>query len=195
MPPVIVTDPASAVPNPEPAAAAPALTVEQQATLGTAFQELATAVSTATNWTFVAGGGRSTTGQNNVAFADVAYNITQNVGLIIGGDFLWSKNASSWNTVKGGIALQATMRPFAFLGGTNWLTNIRATPFVANCIAEPFGGGSASIGNIVTGGLQFDVATWKQFKFSFGGQYENRSGQGIWNGNYLLGQLGFSRTF
>jgi hypothetical protein len=180
-------------------ALATAATVGYSQNLNSIFNDIGAALANAP-WDFVAGGGVATTGQNKIAFSDIACNFASStngasVGIVIGGDYLWNKHGSSWNTVKGGITLKGTIRPFAFLGGTNWFTNLKGTLFAADCMAQPGGGSSAPIGNIITGGIQFRLASYKQFDFGIGGQYENRSGQGNWNGNYVLGQLSISRTF
>jgi hypothetical protein len=157
-----------------------------------AVQQFSEAVTSATNWTAIAGYGRSTAGNKNVAFADVAYNFNQNVGIVIGYDYLWAKGQSQANVVKGGVTLSATVHPFAFLGST-FATNIVATPFVADLLATPKN--NSGIGNIITTGINFDVYSFKNFELGAGVQMERRYGQGYWNGNYWLGHIGVTRKF
>lgn len=155
----------------------------------------------ATNWTVVGGYGRSLEsstklGNKNVAFAAVAYNFTENVGLIAGYDTLWSGSgatkSSTFNALKGGLSLQLPTHPFAFVGST-FLTNVVATPFVADLLATPKSGDA--IGNIVTAGINFDLWAVKNFEIVGGVQIEKRTGQGDWDGKYALFHLGVSRRF
>jgi hypothetical protein len=158
-------------------------------------QEIGQAIAASTNWTVVSGYGRSTSGNRNLAFFDVAYNFNENVGIVAGYDYLWSKGQQSQaNIVKGGITLSATIHPFAFVGST-FLTNVVATPFAADLLATPSGNNNSGIGNIVTAGVNFDVLSFKNFELVSGLQYENRMGQGYWSGNYLMEHLGISRRF
>jgi hypothetical protein len=47
-------------------------------------QEIGQAIANSTNWTGVAGYGRATKGNKNLAFFDAAYNFNQNVGIVAG---------------------------------------------------------------------------------------------------------------
>ena len=162
------------------------------ASFGDGLKIIGDAVSSSTNWTAITGYGHSTKGQNNVAFAALAYNFNANVGLVAGYDYLWSGQSHTFNSVKGGVTLQLPMHPFAFLGSTV-LTNIVATPFVADMVATPQSG--STIGNLISTGINFDVYAWKNFEIVSGLQYEQRNGQGGWDGNYVLFHLGLSRRF
>lgn len=156
-------------------------------------KEMGAAVSSATNWTAIGGYGQDTSGQKHLAFADVAYNFNQHIGVVVGYDYLWSQGqVSQANIVKGGVTLSATIHPFAFLGST-FMTNIVGTPFVADLLATPKNGNA--IGNLITTGINFDVVSFKNFELVTGIQYEKRSGQGYWDGNYYLAHLGISRRF
>lgn len=157
------------------------------------FSNLAKDIGSATNWTAIAGYGHSTAGNKNVVFADVAYNFNANVGVIVGYDYLFGNGNSQANIIKGGVSLSATIHPFAFIGSTS-LTNIVAQPFVADLLATPKNS-SVGIGNIVTTGINFDIYKFKNFELDAGIQYENRTGQGFWNGSYILGHIGISRKF
>lgn len=155
-------------------------------------REIADAGSSSTNWTIVGGAGRSTTGNKNLAFADLAYAFNDNVGAVVGYDYLWRPGADQLNAVKGGLTLQATIHPLAFIGST-FLTNVVGTPFVSALVATPRHG--EDIGLITTAGINFDLYRFKNFSLDSGVQYENRTGQGEWNGNYIPLHLGISRKF
>jgi hypothetical protein len=158
--------------------------------------------SVQTNWDFIGGYGRSLTGNNNVAFADVAFNFNNNVGVVLGYDHLWSKNTSQDNFVKGGATISAQLgSPFSFIS-PDLLPNVVTIPFVADLLATPKG--NNAIGNIVTTGVDFEFRVTKcdlknptppQFFLDTGVQYANRSGQGTWSANYVLFHLGISRRF
>ena len=159
------------------------------------------AATTATNWSGVVGGGHSLTGSKSIVFGDLAYNFTQNVGVVIGYDDLfapkWAKPLANGqdnqaNIVNGGVTLNATIHPFAFVGST-FLTNIVGQPFVTDLIAQPKG--NNAIGNIITTGVNFDIVSFSNFELSAGAQYESRQGQGFWDGNYALAHLALTRTF
>jgi hypothetical protein len=149
-------------------------------------------ITSGTNWAVVAGGGRATSGNRNVAFAAVAYSFQNGVGIIAGEDVLFGKGKPQAAALKGGVTLQTTIHPLAFIG-TAWATNILGQPFVGDLLATPKG--NNGIGNIMTTGINFDFVNFGRFAFGGGFQYENRSGQGPWSGNYVLGHLAFRRTF
>ena len=155
---------------------------------------LGQAIENSTNWNALTGYGHSISGTGkNLTFVDVAYNISDNVGFVVGYDYLWANHqVGSFNAVKGGVNLQTTIHPFAFLGSTA-LTNILVQPFVADLLATPQGSGN--IGNIVTTGVNWDFFSFKNFALGAGIQYENRTGQGNWDGNYILGHIAISRKF
>ena len=62
------------------------------------------AATTATNWSAVVGGGHSLTGSKSIVFGDLAYNFTQNVGVVIGYDDLfapkWAKALPMGRTTR-----------------------------------------------------------------------------------------------
>ena len=155
--------------------------------------EMANAISSTTNWTVVTGYGRATSGNKNIAFADVAFAFNQNIGAVVGYDDLFGAGKPQLNAVKGGITLSATIHPFAFVGST-FLTNIVGTPFVADLIATPHDS-SSSVGNIIDTGYNFNIASVKNFEIVGGVSYEVRSGEGDWDGNYILAHIGLTRSF
>jgi uncharacterized protein YegP (UPF0339 family) len=143
-------------------------------------------------WSIVTGYGRGLKGNKSVAFGALAYNFNENVGIILGEDYLWRGNSGFWNNIKGGITLQLKAHPFAFIGSTP-LTNVVATPFVTECVATPRG--SANLGNVMTAGVNFEVYAFANFAVDLGVQMENRVGQDYYSGNYLLGHVGLTRKF
>lgn len=161
--------------------------------LFTGIEQTANALVGVTNWNFATGYGRATTGNRNLAFTDILYNISENVGFVVGGDYLWSKNNGQFNTLKGGVTLQVPVHLFAFLGST-FLTNAVATPFGSELIAQP-SGNTVGVGNIVLGGMKMDLATVSNFKLSLGAFYESRVGQGKWDASYPAGFAIVSRAF
>jgi len=163
-----------------------------QPTFGQGLKDMATAVTSGTNWTTLVGYGHSTSGNNNLAFAAIGYNFTDSVGLVLGYDYLWNAQHNEFNALKGGVSLQTQIKPFAFVGST-FLTNVVCQPFVADLLATPRSGNA--IGNIITTGVNFDVYQVKNFELTVGGQYEKRVGQGDFDGNYILFHVGLSRRF
>lgn len=150
-----------------------------------------------TNWSAVVGYGRSTAHMvsnrgKNLAFADVAYGFSQNVGIIFGYDYLWAKGLNEQNTVKGGLTLQDPIRIFSFLGST-FLTNTVGTPWIGDALATPKG--NNSLGNLFLFGVNFEAYPFSNMSVDLGIFGENRSGQGPWDGNYLAGHVGITRRF
>ncbi len=172
-----------------------ALPTDTIGTLSGAFDELSSAIANSTNWTVAAGYGISLSGKaRQLGFVDVAYNVTDNLGLIVGADYLWggSSGDTEWNDVRGGLTLRARVHPFAFIGST-FLTNIVAIPFAADLIATPRSGDA--VGNIIVAGAHWELYSIKNWELGALTAYESRSGQGDWNGNYGLIGITFSRKF
>ena len=194
--------------NPPPAAAAPAATppVATPATPAPAassssgtnsfvggLNEMFMAVATGTNWTGLAGYGRGLSGNHNVGYADVAFNFSKNVGVLVGYDALWGAGQSQFNAVKGGVSLNFTgPLPLLPLLPTA-MTNIPVTVYAAQLIATPKGGNA--VGALTVAGADIDILPVKNFELVAGAAYENRSGQGSWDGNYILFHVGFRRNF
>ena len=179
--------------------AATLLAVSSQAqtnapTIQGGLQEMAQAITSMTNWSVVGGGGRSLTGQKWLAFGAVAYDFNQNVGVVAGVDGLWAKGQQESDIAQGGITLKAPIHLFAFVGST-FLTNIVGSPFVSELMATPTGNTHSPIGEVTTGGINFNFVQFKNFDFGGGFQVENRQGQGYWNGNYGLAHLELTRLF
>jgi hypothetical protein len=145
-----------------------------------------------TNWSVVGGGGISTDGKKYLAYGVVAYDFNANAGVIAGEDVLFASGQHQFNSLKGGITLKTTIYPLAFTG-VSALQSIQGTPFVADLIAT--GAGGSSVGNIVATGMDFNVYAFKNFELSVGAEYDNRTGQGVYSGNYISGHLAISRKF
>ena len=150
--------------------------------------------------TWAAGGGyeRGLVGNKNIASGEVAYNFTNGIGVLFGNDVLFGKGKPQQETFKGGVSLQATIHPFAFIGSTS-LTNLSGQIVVSDAIAQPNGNGN-NIGNIVVTSLAihvFDLSKIKlnNFDFVVAPNFENRQGQGNWSGNYFGVQLFLRRMF
>lgn len=157
--------------------------------------EIYKAFETATNWTVAVGAGRGLSGKNNnVAFADLAYNIvtTSNgfgAGLIIGDEIMFGHGKPQVSTVAGGINLNGEITPLAFLG----LTSFTGDFWVADLMATPQNGNA--IGNLVVTGIAFHVFTVKNFSIKIAPAYENRQGQGKYDGGFGLLSLTATRLF
>lgn len=149
-------------------------------------------ITSGTNWTVAVGGGLSTDGKNGVAYGVIAYDFSENVGVIVGEDVLFNHSGHQWNSVKGGITLKTQIYPLKWTG-VSWLENIQGRPYVADLIASGHGG--SSVGNIVSTGMDFQIYAFKNFAIGIGAEYDNRTGQGIYDGNYISGHADLSRTF
>ena len=162
--------------------------------LSHSLQELWDVTAGSTNGAVVLSAGRGMTGNKNFMSADYVYNLSQNAGLIIGYDYLFSNDkrmgAASANILKGGLNLQAVIYPFKrFSSDTNsFADTFHVTPFAALLIITPASGTSNNGG---IGQASLIGADWesplllKKVHLHLGGFYENRTGQGLWNGNYV----------
>ena len=154
-------------------------------------KEMQVAITSGTNWSFIGGYGHSLKGNNHLAFADVAYSFNDSVGVVVGYDALSGSGASQFNSLKGGVTLKTTINPLAWTGVES-LARIEGQPFVGDLVATARDG---SVGNIVTTGINFDVYNFNRFCLDVGFQYELRSGEGVFCGNYALIHIGISRKF
>ena len=157
--------------------------------------EIYQAFESATNWTVPIGGGRGLSGQNNnLAFVDLAYNIvtTTNglgVGLVVGDEIIFGKGKPQVSTVAGGISFDGTIAPFGFIGLKSFTCNVS----VADLMATPQNGNA--IGNLVVTTASIHSFTFKNFSIGPAISWENRQGQGRYDGNYILGMLTATRLF
>jgi|GEM_PF-1982143 hypothetical protein len=173
--PVIVTNAAPAMPS-----------------FSSGLQELYDSVTVSTNYAIAIGGGRATTGNRNLAFADYIYNVSQNVGLVVGYDYLWTSKKSGIpaqaNLVKGGITLSAVIYPLKNFG----MTNVAATPFANVLMAT----GNGSVSEIVTAGAKLNFVTFGGgWNLGAVGFYEDRIGAGFWTAKYICGGLEVNKGF
>ena len=168
-----------------------ASTITSDPTISGGLQEIYNATLDSTNFAVALGGGRSLKGGNTLAFADYIYNFNENVGAVLGYDYLWSSTkgqASSANFVKGGLNLQAPIKPFKNFGATNFTV----TPFGSLLMSS----GNGQVGQIEVGGINYETPMFWGIRMNLGGFYENRSGNDSpYNGAYLCGHIAISKGF
>lgn len=163
------------------------------ASFGAGVSEIGKAITSSTNWAILGGYGHSVdSGDKNIVFADLAYNFNDYVGVVIGYDYLWDGQGHELNSLKGGATLQVPLHPFTFIGST-FLTNIVCTTFVGDLIAQPQNG--STVANIVTTGVNFNLYAIKNLELCAGVQYEKRTGDGRFDGNYALLHIALTRNF
>jgi len=154
-------------------------------------QQIYDVITVSTNYAVAIGGGRATTGNRSLAYADYIYNVSQNVGLVIGGDHLWTSKKSGIpaqsNLVKGGVTLSALIYPLKNFG----LTNVCMTPFANLLVAS----GSGQVSEIITAGDKLNLVTFSGWNLGVIGFYENRIGAGYWTGKYICGGLEVNKGF
>ncbi len=163
--------------------------------------EISDAVANSTGWSVLGGGGHSVTGSKSIAFAQLDYQFNGPVGLVLGYDYLWAPkwakaqdngHSTQLEAVNGGVTFSAQIHPFAFIGST-FLTNVVVSPFAAEKLATPKNGNA--IGALTDAGFTYDFVQLGNFEFSGAAIYENRSGQGYWDGNFGMVSLMFTRLF
>ena len=162
----------------------------KDATLSGGLQQVYDSLAGSTNFAIVISGGRGVKGDKNLAFADYVYNLSGNVGLVLGYDAIRaSGNNTTYNFVKGGLQLKADIYPLKNFG----LTDFKVTPFAAILMSSHDG----SVGEIIVAGASHRWALSKSWGFNVGGFYENRTGgnDSSLNGVYICGFAAFSRNF
>lgn len=163
----------------------------KDATLSDGFQVIYDNLAGSTNFAVAFGGGRGIKGDKNLAFADYVYNVSDNVGLLLGYDAIraGSGNSTTYNFVKGGLQLKADIYPLKNIG----LPDFKVTPFAGILISSHDG----SVGEIVLAGASHRWALSQNWGFNVGGFYENRTGgnDSSLNGVYVCGFAAFSRNF
>ena len=167
-------------------------TTNQPSSFSNGLQEIYDSVAVSTNYALTFGAGRATTGNRNAAYADYVYDVSQNVGLVVGYDYLWTAKAagvpSQANLVKGGITLSALIYPLKNFG----LTNVAVTPFANVLLAT--GNGSAS--EIITAGGKVDLVKFGGgWNFGAVGFWETRKDAGYWTGDYIFAGLVVHKGF
>ena len=155
-------------------------------------EQIGDAIASATNWAVVGGYGHSVTGVGrSVLFTEAAVNFNPYIGAVLGYDYLLGNGGHEFNSIRGGITLQAPLHPFAFIGST-FLTNVVCTPLVFDQVATSSTGTAA---NIVGGGVDFSVYSFWNLELHVGADYESRSGDAQWDGEYGLVHAALSRNF
>lgn len=153
-------------------------------------QQIYDAALGSTNFAVAVGGGRSTKGNNNLGFADYIYNFNQNVGAVLGYDYLWSSTKgipSNLNFVKGGLNVKAEIAPLKSIA-----PNFKVTPFSVILIDTSAG----QVGQIVVAGADYHIGIAKGWMFNVGGFYENRTGGNTaYDGAYICGHIAISKGF
>jgi len=171
---VTVTNPAPAMPS-----------------FSSGLQEIYDSVTVSTNYAVAFGGGRATTGSRNLVFADYIYNVSQNIGIVIGGDHLWTSKKSGVpsqsNLVKGGITLSALIYPLKNFG----FTNVAMTPFANGLVAT----GSGTASTLICAGDKISIVTFSGWNFGLAGMWEDRSNAGYWTAKYVCGMIDLSKGF
>ena len=159
-------------------------------TISGALQEGWDALTTGTNFAFVAGAGRGLVGNKTVYFGDMFYNLNQNAALVLGGDVLHAPGINNANIVKGGLQLQAAFYPFPSV-----MPKLKVTPFAGYLVATPTGGNqnNGGIGAIAYTGVDWHYEFATSWFFHVGMVYQNRTGEGTFDGNYgcLYGAVGY----
>ena len=153
--------------------------------------QIGQAFETASNWVAETSYGRSS--DYNLAFAGIAYNFNNNVGLIVGDEIIFGNGKPQISTVAGGVTLSGQLRPLAFLGGNGWASKLTGTVYAADLIATPRNGNA--IGNLAITGISFDVFSVSNFEGKIGAGVEKRMGQGKYDGTYALFTFGIGRKF
>jgi len=153
-------------------------------------QQIGAAFESATNWGVGVGYLRSLTGNYNIATADVVYNVSGNVGLVVGYEDLFGTGKNQIDSVKGGVSLSLPMHPLAFIGQP-WAANIEGTPFVSDCVAS----GNGGVGNLVITGIAFKTTTFANFKLEVTPMYENRTQSNAYGRNFAGAMVFIVRDF
>lgn len=156
--------------------------------------DIAKAITSTKDWHLVGGYGHSVGGADGTSlwFVGAAGDFNDNLGGYLGVDTLKNGTGSTFNDVKGGLTLKTTIQPFAFLGSTS-LTNVTGQPYVGVMLSTAHGGNA--VGEINVAGINFEVWSFKNFVLEAGAGYEQRNGQGAFDGNYALIHAGISRKF
>jgi hypothetical protein len=140
------------------------------------------------NGVFVATGARKLVGNANRFSLDYIYSLTPGAtnvgaGLVIGIDDIRAGSLSQANVLKGGVTLNANVYPFKNFGATNFFV----TTYAFSLVATPTSGTSnnGGIGQLSGAGASYEQHFTKNLSLELGGFYENATGEGKYNGNYL----------
>jgi hypothetical protein len=153
---------------------------------------MAQAMAVSTNWALVGGYGHSFSGiGRNIAFGEVGINFNDYVGAVLGNDYLFGAGNHQFNSLSGGMTITLPLHPFAFLGSTI-LTNILVKPVAFDQVATS---SSSTVANLMGIGMDFDVYLISNFSVHAGIDYEKRTGDSRWDGDYGLVHIALSRYF
>ena len=162
--------------------------------LGTQLNSLGISTSP-TNYAVAIFYGRSLKGNKSAEGIMLVENVNNNIGICAGIDTLQGGGKlGSANIVGGGITIKSQTHPLRWLAGqvsTNtatWAYNARAVVYGVSLVGTPLNGtGSADGGLSAVNrvGAVVDLFTYKNFQFSLGGDYGNRTGAGNYSGNWI----------
>lgn len=121
-----------------------------------------------------------------------AYNLS--LGPVMGGPAVAVDYVDSFTAFNGGVNFGLPIKPLSFLG----MTNFAVVPTTIDMVGTPLGGTgntSATVETAVSGGAYFSFGhVWGGSLFA-GGLYGTRSGAGAYNGTYLNGFGGWTKSF
>jgi len=108
------------------------------------------------------------------------YDVTENIGVGSGIDWL-----GSFNLISGNVTLKVPLHPLEKLGG-NW-TNVVMTPIGIAGLGTPVGGADADNGNLSTiagAGMGVKLKRWKGWDIGGGYAWTHWSGAGDFSGKH-----------
>lgn len=122
----------------------------------------------------------------------ILYNISQNLGAGIGGDWL-----GKFTLVSGQFEFKLPIFPLRPLGTSSFFQNFQVTPWAMTGISAPVGGAGQQNGNvsgIVGAGANLDLFNLgKGWRMGVGGGLVNVSGAGDYSGKHYHAYLEVSR--
>ncbi len=128
-------------------------------------------------------GKKLTSGSNPdyVAGGLVSFNLMKNLALVGGAEHLWGETNSASFTLSGGIGLNASFNVLS----NSWL-NLNLNPFAISLVGSPLNGANGgNLMNVNRLGADFDIHTFQDgWVVSIGGAYGNRTGCGLYDGNW-----------
>ena len=150
------------------------------------YEMLLNDAATSTNFVVLGGYGHSTTGSSrNLVFGEIGYNFNNYAGVVGGYDYLWGGGRHQFNSVKGGLALQAPFHPFG-------IQSVVLAPTVFDQVATS---SSSTVANIVGAGLDAKLNLTPTLYLHVGPDFEKRTGDSNWDGQYALFHIAFSGNF
>jgi len=156
-------------------------------------QQIWDATTKSTNFAVVFGGGRSIKGNHNLAFANYSYALNESgsIAALLGYDAIGEGShfsSQGISFVKGGVNFKTAWKPLNNFG----LTNFVLYPFGSLLIDS----GNGEVGEILVGGVDWQLALGHGWALNLGAMYENRTGGNTaTDGVYLGGFLAASRNW